>query len=170
MSPRADRPTIRLLFDENLPWRVAAALRILELPVSHIGDDSASPPSPGRGSSDETVLSHAENASQLIVTSNLDMILLCLERGQSMIWIDPRGEHLRRAELVLIVFKGIDDWSERLAAIGEPVCLRAMRTRTNTLTLGEAGRLARGRMSNIAARARFRQKRPKPLGELVPDL
>lgn len=168
MSPRADRPTTRLLFDENLPWRVAAALRILEFPVSHIGDDSASPPSPSRGSSDEAVLSHAENANQLIVTSNLDMILLCVEHGQSMIWIDPRGEHLRRAELVLIVFKGIDDWSERLAAADEPVCLRAMRTRTNTLTLEEAGRLARGRMSNIT-RARSWKKRPKPLGELFPS-
>ena len=125
---------MRLLFDENLPWRVAAALRTLEFSVSYVGDDSASPPSPGRGSSDEEVLSHAENANQLVVTSNLDMILLCVERGQSMIWIDPRGEHLRRAELVLIVFKGIDDWSERLATTDEPVCLRAMRTRTNTLT------------------------------------
>ena len=76
MAPRADRPTTRLLFDENLPWRVAAALRILEFPVSHIGDDSASPPSPDRGSSDQAVLSHAESANQLIVTSNLDMILL----------------------------------------------------------------------------------------------
>lgn len=169
MSLRADRPTTRLLFDENLPWRVAAALRILEYQVSYIGDDSASPPSPSRGSSDEAVLNHAENANQLIVTSNLDMILLCVERGQSMIWIDPRGEHLRRAELVLVVFKGIDDWSERLAAADEPICLRAMRTRTNTLTLEEAGRLARDRMSNIAA-ARFRKKRPKPLGELFLDL
>ena len=169
MSLRADRPTIRLLFDENLPWRVAAALRILEFPVSHIGDNSASPPSPNRGSSDETVLSHAENANQLIVTSNLDMILLCVERSQSMIWIDPRGEHLRRAELALIAFKGIDDWSEQLAAADAPVCLRAMRTKTNTLTLEEAGRLARDRMSNIT-RARSRKKRPKPLGELVSDL
>ena len=160
---------MRLLFDENLPWRVAAALRTLEFSVSYVGDDSASPPSPGRGSSDEAVLSHAENANQLVVTSNLDMILLCVERGQSMIWIDPRGEHLRRAELVLMVFKGIDDWSERLAAADEPVCLRAMRTRTNTLTLEEAGRLARGRMSNIT-RARSRRKRPKPLGELLSNL
>lgn len=169
MSLRADRPTTRLLFDENLPWRVAAALRILEYQVSYIGDDTASPPSPSRGSSDEAVLNHAENANQLIVTSNLDMILLCVERGQSMIWIDPRGEHLRRAELVLVVFKGIDDWSERLAAADEPICLRAMRTRTNTLALEEAGRLARGRMSNIAA-ARSRRKRPKPLGELLLEL
>ena len=97
------------------------------------------------------------------------MILLCVEHGQSMIWIDPRGEHLRRAELVLIVFKGIDDWSERLAAADEPVCLRAMRTTTNTLTLEEAGRLARGRMSNIT-QSRLRRKRPKPLGELLSDL
>ena len=30
---------MRLLFDESLPWRVAAALRILELLVSYVGDD-----------------------------------------------------------------------------------------------------------------------------------
>ena len=74
MALREDRAGIRLLFDENLPWRVAAALQVLEFAVSFVGDDSASPASPRRGSEDEVVLSHASGANQIIVTSNLDMI------------------------------------------------------------------------------------------------
>lgn len=66
---------IRLLFDENLPWRVASALRELRFPVTYVGDADASPASPDRGSADATVLDHAARFNQIIVTSNLDMIL-----------------------------------------------------------------------------------------------
>ena len=71
------------------------------------------------------------------MTSNLDMILLCAEREQQVIWIDPRGRQLRRQDLVLLVFGNIDDWSKRLGSATEPVCLRAMRTKTETLDLGD---------------------------------
>ena len=166
---RAGR-SLRLLFDENLPWRVASALWELGFHVSYVGDTgdaSARPASPHRGSSDEVVLSHATRVNQTIVTSNLDMILLCVEHGQQVIWIDPRGRLFRREDMVLLVFKNINDWAQRLNA--DAVCLRALRTKTHTLELGEAGRLARNRMSRISQkRARSQQHRRQ--AELFPDV
>lgn len=129
MASLAARGGIRLLFDENLPWRVASALRELRLNVSYVGDASASPASPSRGSSDEVVLDHAARANQTTVTSNLDMVLLCVECRQPVIWIDPRGRQLRREDLVLLVFKNIRDWDDRLGTATEPVCLRASEPR-----------------------------------------
>ncbi|MYH44100.1 MAG: hypothetical protein F4017_01975 [Acidimicrobiaceae bacterium] len=158
-------PGIRLLFDENLPWRVASALHELRFPVSYVGDNDASPASPDRGSSDAEVLDHAARFNQIIATSNLDMILLCVERDQSVVWIDPRGRQLRREDLALLVFKNVRDWAQRLDDAAEPVCLRAMRTRTDTLELSEAGRLARDRMSRMTRRS-TRTRQPRPRGDL----
>ena len=161
MALREDRAGIRLLFDENLPWRVAAALQVLEFAVSFVGDDSASPASPRRGSEDEVVLNHASGANQIIVTSNLDMILLCVERHQRVVWLDPRGRQLRRADLVLLVFRNINDWTDRLGNATDPVCLRVMRAKTETLELDEAGRRVRNRMSGLSRKlARARQTQP----------
>lgn len=100
---RAGR-SLRLLFDENLPWRVASALWELGFHVSYVGDAgdaSARPASPLRGSSDEVVLSHATRVNQTVATSNLDMILLCVEHCQQVIWIDPRGRQFTREDMVL---------------------------------------------------------------------
>ena len=171
MASRGARARIRLLFDENLPSRVASALWELGFYVSYVGDKgdgSNRPVSPVRGSSDEVVLSYATRVSQTIVTSNLDMILLCVESGQQVIWIDLRGGQLRLEQLVLLVFKNIDDWAERLDTANMPVCLRAMRTKTETLQLDEAGRRARNRMSRIS-RQRTRMTQPRPAGNLFPD-
>ena len=161
---------LRLLFDENLPWRVASALWELGFHVSYVGDTgdaSTRPASPQRGSSDEVVLSHATRVNQTVVTSNLDMILLCVEHGQQVVWIDPRGRPLRREDLVLLVFKNINDWAQRLGSTTEPVCLRALRTKTYTLQLEEAGRLARNRMSRISQK-RARARRAQPQGDPFP--
>lgn len=113
---------------------------------------------------DSTVLEHATRFNQIIVTSNLDMILLCVERDQPVVWIDPRGRQLRREDLVLLVFKNIRDWAQRLDETAEPVCLRAMRTKTVTLELEAAGRLARNRLSRISRRTQTQQ--PRPHGDL----
>ena len=43
--------------------------------------------------------------------------------------------------MVLLVFKQIHDWEERLENADRPLCLRAMRIKTNTLELDAAGRL-----------------------------
>ena len=169
MSPQSaaprQRPAIRLIFDENLPWRVAAALETLQFRTTYVGNQHHSDV-PSRGSSDEEVLSYAQKANQVVVTSNHDMILLCAERQQSVIWIDPRGRQFRREDLVLLVFKNISDWSDRLKQADRPVCLRAIRTKTVTLNLKEAHRLAHQRMRRISA-ARRRKKSQNPLGPLL---
>ncbi len=165
-SPPA--PQLRLLFDENLPWRVASALQVLGCPVTYVGDDNASPPSPKRGSTDFAVIEHAKRFNQIIVTYNLDMILLCVELNQPVIWIDPRGLQLRRKDVVLIVFKNLDDWALRVGDGTEPVCIHAMRSKSVTLQLDEAGRLARDRMSRIA-RKKARARPIRPHGDLFTD-
>ncbi|MCY3967737.1 MAG: DUF5615 family PIN-like protein [bacterium] len=159
------RPSIRFIFDENLPWRVAAALDILQFKTTYVGNQHHSN-IPSRGSSDEEVLAFAQRTSQVIVTSNLDMILLCAERCQAVIWIDPRGRQFRREDLVLLVFKNIADWSGRLQVAGGPVCIRALRTKTDTLSLDEARGHAYRRMRRIAA-ALTRKKLQNPLDPVM---
>lgn len=169
MSPQSATPrqrlSIRLIFDENLPWRVAAALEMLQFKTTYVGNQHH-PDVPSRGSSDEAVLSYAQKANQVVVTSNHDMILLCAEHRQSVVWIDPRGRQFRREDLVLLAFKNISDWNDRLKLANSPVCLRAMRTKTVTLNLEEAHRLAHQRMRRISA-ARRRKKSQNPLGPLL---
>lgn len=163
-APR-QRPSIRLIFDENLPWRVAAALEVLDFKSTYVGNQQHSDV-PSRGSTDEEVLSFAQKANQVVVTSNHDMVVLCAERQQSVIWIDPRGRQFRREDLVLLVFKNISDWNDRLEQAGHPVCLRAMRSKTVTLNIDEAHRLAYQRMRRISA-AQKRKKSQTPLGPLL---
>ena len=163
-APR-QRPSIRLIFDENLPWRVAAALEVLQFNSTYVGNRLHANV-PNRGSSDEEVLSYAQKANQVVVTSNHDMVLLCAERQQSVIWIDPRGRQFRREDLVLLVFKNISDWNDRLEQAGHPVFLRAMRSKTVTLNMDEAHRLAHQRMRRISA-AHKRKKSQTPLGPLL---
>ena len=162
------RARLRLLFDENLPWRVAEALRVLEYRVSYVGMEDDHDSTPPRGSSDREVLDHAQRTSQIVVTSNLDMVILCTQADQSVVWIDPRGRQLRRADMVLLVFKHIHDWEEHLGRADGPICLRAMRTTTNSLDLETAGRLVRDRMKRISP-ARKRAKRATPLGPLLAE-
>ena len=128
-------------------------------------EEDDAPPLP-RGSLDEDVLDHARLTNQIVVTSDLGMILLCTQADQSVIWIDPRGRQLRRADTVLLVFKHIHDWEERVEDADGPICLRAMRTKTNTLDLDEAARLARNRMKSIS-QARRPHRRTTPPGPLL---
>ncbi|MCY4102477.1 MAG: DUF5615 family PIN-like protein [bacterium] len=162
------RARLRLLFDENLPWRVAEALRILEYRVSYVGMKANHDSAPPRGSSDEEVLEYAQHTNRIVVTSDLGMVMLCAEAGHRVIWIDPRGCQLRRVDMVFLVFKQIHDWEERLERADGPICLQAMRTTTKSLDLGEAARFARGRMRQIRP-ARKPRKRTTPLGPLYPQ-
>lgn len=144
---------------------MAAALSQLEFRSTYIGNqDHAGVPS--RGSSDEEVLDFAQRTNQVVVTSNHDMILLCAESQQTVIWVDPRGRQFSREDLVLLVFKNISDWEERLNQAASAVCLRAMRTKTETLSLNEAGRLVQQRMRRISA-AKRRKKPHQSLGPLL---
>ena len=122
-------------------------------------------PAPARGSSDEEVLEHARRTNQVVATSDLGMVILCTQAGQSVIWIDPRGRQLRRPDMVLLVFRHVHDWEERLEQADGPICLRAMRTTTNSLDLETAARLARDRMKRISP-ARRPRRRTTPPGSL----
>ena len=70
---------IRLLWDELLSHRVPQALRVLGFNVSHVGNHGDG--APPKGSTDREVLDHARSTNQIIVTSNHDMMLLCIEVG-----------------------------------------------------------------------------------------
>jgi hypothetical protein len=137
------------------------ALRVLGYNASWVGNDADG--APITGSSDEDVLGHAKRTGQVVVTSNHDMILLCAEQEESVVWLDPRGRQFKRDEQVVLVFRTAADWESLLAAATEPVCLRALRTKTEILTLDRAAHLVQQRMRVIAARKR-RQAKAKPLG------
>jgi predicted nuclease of predicted toxin-antitoxin system len=157
VAGRRDRPRIRLLFDELLPWRVARALNELGFRTSHVGhDDHGQPP---RGSTDEAVLEHAAATRQVVVTSNHDMVMLCAERGQPVVWIDPYGRQFRHDELAVAAFRGIAEWQRLLEARDEAACVHVLRTKVEVLPLPQASDLAARRMR--ALRARRRRTRPR---------
>ncbi len=140
------------MFDELLPWRVAKALQVLQFQVTYVGDEQSNPPSPARGSSDEDVLAHSSKCNQIIVTSNLDMVLLCVERGESVIWIDPYGRQLRREETALLALKRIRTWAELFDNALVPRCVRTLRSKVERLSLEEAELRVRKRMGALARR------------------
>lgn len=141
-----------------------AALRILGYNSSYVGNEADG--SPDRGSSDEIVLGHARATGQVVVTSNHDMILLCAEQRESVIWLDPRGRKISRDEMAVLVFKAAAAWEALLADADGPVCVRALRTKNELLTLDRAARRVRRRMRDIATRKRQRSS-AKPLGPLL---
>lgn len=161
----AKRP-LRLLFDENLPWQVAAALNILGFNTCHVGCKTHNPRPPGRGSYDSSVLDHAQTTNQVVVTQNHDMILLCAESRAPVLWIDPYGRQITKPEMVIIGFKGIGDWTRRFDESSGAVCVRALRTKNATLTIEEAARLARNRMRALQLRKK-KAAAAKPLGPLL---
>lgn len=92
--------------------------------------------------------------NQVIVTSNHDMILICAEAGEPVIWIDPRGRQFRRIELVPLVFGRIEEWQAMLAEADAPICVHVLRTKTEVLTLDRAKHLVLQRMRKLQARRR----------------
>ncbi|MGQ0847723.1 MAG: DUF5615 family PIN-like protein [Actinomycetota bacterium] len=151
-----------MLFDEVLSPKVARALRELGFNTSHVGNvEDGAPP---KGTSDRGILAHAKATGQVVVTSNHDMILLCEEQGESVIWIDPRGRQFRVDELALVAFKGIVEWEHILSAATGPVCIRVLRTKVKQLSIEEAGGLALLRVRRIEWRER--KKKPNPMGPL----
>ena len=156
---------LRLLFDELLPWRVAAALRILGYDVSWVGHDKTG--APARGASDEEVLQFTTRTSRKIVTSNHDMILLCDEQQQSMIWIDPRGRQFKKEEMAVLAFQSITKWEELLQT-KDPVCVRALRTKSEVLPLAEATRFVQQRMRRLRQRKQQREVTSNPAATLFP--
>ena len=82
---------------------MASALRELGYHVSYVGNEQDG--DPPRGSSDQTIIDHARTTNQVVVTSNHDMVLLCLEQPQPVIWLDPHGRNFTRDEMVVLVFQ-----------------------------------------------------------------
>ena len=140
---------------------MASALRELGIRASHVGHEGDGAPT--RGSSDADVLDHAKRTNQVVVTSNHDMILLCAEEGEPVIWIDPRGRQFRRTEFVALAFGRVEEWQELLAEAEDPVCVHVLRTKTEVLTLERARHLVIQRMRRLHARKRA-QARPSAEG------
>ena len=149
MAPtRRRRSSVRLLFDENISPRVARALAELGYAAAHVGGVNEPP----LGSTDEEVLAHARRTNQVIVTSNHDMIELCAEEAESLVWVDPYGRRLNYRKMVLRCFEGIEDWEIMLSA-GQ-VCVHSLATRTNAISLSKAAVMARRRIAKAQARER----------------
>ncbi len=89
LTRAANRPRVRLIWDELLSHRVPRALRELGFNTTYVG--ATSDGAPPRRSSDAVVIEFARRTNQVIVTSNHDMMLLCDEAGQRFVWMDPRG-------------------------------------------------------------------------------
>ena len=111
------------------------------------------------------MLTEAKRTGQVVVTSNHDMILLCHEQQESVVWIDPRGKQFSADDLALVAFKGIAEWERLLNVARGPVCVRVLRTKVESLDIGRAAGLARQRMRRIAGKKR--RQRPRALGSLV---
>lgn len=142
---------------------MASALRELGYHASYVGNEPDG--APPRGSSDQTIIDHARATNQVVVTSNHDMVLLCLEQPQSVIWLDPHGRNFTRDEMVVLVFQAAHMWEQMLQGASGPVCIRALRTKNERLSVEKAVHLVKQRMKRLAARKRAAPK-PAPLGSL----
>ncbi len=115
---------------------MASALRELGYYVSYVGNEQDG--APPRGSSDETIIDHARATNQVVVTSNHDMVLLCLEQPQPVIWLYPHGNKITRDEMAVLVFQAAHVWEEMLQGATGPVCIRALRTKNESLSAESA--------------------------------
>jgi predicted nuclease of predicted toxin-antitoxin system len=157
MSAPKSRPRtrLRLLFDEQSSPKVARSLKALDLNVDWVGGKGQPP----RGADDEVVLDHAVRCSQVVLTSNHDLIVLCCDRGESLIWLDGRGTSLTLAETVVRCFGQIEAWDREVSNRGRPVCIQSLKTKVNVLDLDDAKRLALSRNRTRLRRERRERKR-----------
>lgn len=160
----ADRPSIRLLWDEDVSVRVAKALRELGLRVTWIGSSDAG--TPAKGSGDAEVIEFALRTNQVIVTKNHDMMMLCHEAGQRFVWMDPYGRKHEREEQVVIVFSQVREWQQILHR-DDQLCVRSLRGGARPITSEEAARLANQRFKAIERKKRTRRRTP-PVGPKLP--
>lgn len=105
------------------------------------------------------MLEHAQRTNQVIVTSNHDMVMLCADAEESVIWIDPRGRQFKVAELVPLVFGRVEEWHRVLTDADHAICLHVLRTKTEVLELDRARHLVIQRMRRLTARKRSRSKK-----------
>lgn len=155
---------MRLLFDELASSKVAKALAALGYRVFHVGGDGQPP----RGTPDEDVLRHAQKCSQVVVTQNNDMVVLCAEQGEPVIWLSPRDGDISLLSLTKMCLEQITKWEPLLAEAPSPICIIAYKTTIKALPLEDAKRIAIDRGKR---RRRQIQKKAKaaPLGGLLED-
>ena len=153
---QAQRPRVRLLWDEDLSTLVPKALRVLDFRVTYVGSDDTGVPV--KSSTDRAVVEYALSTNQVIVTKNHDMMTLCAEVGQRFVWLDPRGKALTREAQVLLVFRQIAEW-ERILNELPAVCVLARRGGCKAIEAGEAARLANNRMRALERKHRQRSHR-----------
>jgi predicted nuclease of predicted toxin-antitoxin system len=137
--PFVPRLAVQLLFDEAVSARVARALAELGFRVSHVGG----PGQPARGCDDATVIAAARRSNQVIVTSNADMVVLCAEEGESVIWLDPRDRDITFEAQTFLFLRQLRDWDREVRNAAGPVCIQAQKTACRVMSLGEAARIAR---------------------------
>lgn len=135
--------------------KVARALAALEFHAYHVGGEGQPP----FGSEDEVVLEHAHRCNQIIVTNNYDLIMLCAEHNESVLWLDPRGPDLTLREIVLRCFEGVEVWQQLFEAAEGPICVRSLKTKDETMTLERAFELARKRLAQKTRRDREHARR-----------
>jgi predicted nuclease of predicted toxin-antitoxin system len=157
---------LRLLFDAQLSWRVAAALRFLGVDASHVGHADAD--APDSDASDAALLDHAARAGQTVVTASGDLVLLCAEREVPVIWLDPHGRPFTDRELVPLVFGQVEAWDGLLADADGPVCVQVRRTTTEAVTLERARHLVVDRMRRLGSTTP-RPRRGRPPAPPVAD-
>jgi hypothetical protein len=112
------------------------------------------------------VLASAKRLNQAVVTTNHDMIVLCLEEGESVIWLDPRDKDLTLAAQADMCFKQIGEWEQHLVSASETVCVVARKTRTEVMKPERAKRIAMERGKR--RRRKTPRKPPIPIGDLLP--
>lgn len=147
------RPRLRLLIDENLSPRIARALHALGYHVEAVHDA----PNLGVATADQRILEVAKERNQVIVTVNLDMVLICVEAEESVIWVDPkRKKGLTYEEMVVRFFEGVPLW-ERLVAPG--VVVHALKTKDEVLSFDQAQRRV---LARLAKHRRVAAPRSRP--------
>lgn len=147
------RTSPRLIFDEQLSKRVAAALKELGAPVTAVG----LPGAPPKGTTDTRLIEWSVQQHRLIVTDNHDLMMIAPGLGGRFIWLDPRGKKYSLLETVHVVFRQLEAWT-KLAELHPDLCIRAGRTSCEAIEAPEAARLAGQRYAN-RLRKRNRSKR-----------
>lgn len=151
-----------MLFDEQCSAKVARALKALDLRVEHVGGDGQ----PEKGAEDQQVLAHAKRNGQTIVTQNNDMVVLCAESQEFVVWIDPKGRDISLAAMVRICFEQVKGWEDALRDANDPICVRVRKTTWEIMELDRAKRIALER-GKRRRRTQERRGHGSALGDLL---
>jgi len=138
---------VRWLLDEQLSPRLAGALRALSVPAARLGDDDEL----AVGADDADVIAHCLRTARVVVSSSSDMVIMCAEEGQRVVWLDPWSREFTRDEQVVTLITHLQE-IERLLADGAE-CVRVLRTRVEALEVEEAARLAGQRLRGLTITA-----------------